>query len=138
MTFKLDRRTVGLRVKIFTMAVYPMSHNIPSKHKTFVLHLYEVGPTFSTLVQQCKNVIQKFCVSWVGIQLNAAAHSTLNNTLVTLNNTLVPRATLRDSDFLCAQVVQPFLATDTHEPMFTFSVFFILIITITVFTNAKK
>ena len=35
-------------------------------------------------------------------------------------------------NFRCAQVVQPFLATDTHEPMFTFSVFFILIIKITV------
>ena len=34
----------------------------PSKHKTFVQHLYNVGPTSSTLVQRCINVIQMFCV----------------------------------------------------------------------------
>ena len=28
---------------------------LPSKHKTFVQHLYNVGPTSSTLVQHCTN-----------------------------------------------------------------------------------
>ena len=32
----------------------------PSKHKTFVLHLYNVGPTSSTLNQLCTNVVQMF------------------------------------------------------------------------------
>ena len=35
--------------------------NHPSKNKTFVQHLYNVGPTSSTLVQHCINVIQIFC-----------------------------------------------------------------------------
>ena len=35
-----------------------------SKHRGFVKHLYNVGPTSSTLVQHCTNVIQKFCVYW--------------------------------------------------------------------------
>ena len=35
-----------------------------SKRKTFVQHLYNVGPTSSTLVQHCINVIQMFCVCW--------------------------------------------------------------------------
>ena len=30
----------------------------PSKHEAFVYHLYSVGPTSSTLVQRCINVIQ--------------------------------------------------------------------------------
>ena len=38
---------------------------LPSKHKTFVYHLYNVGPTSSTLVQHCINVIQMFCVCWL-------------------------------------------------------------------------
>ena len=37
---------------------------IPRKHKTFVYHLYNVGPTTSTLVQHCINGIQMFCVCW--------------------------------------------------------------------------
>ena len=36
----------------------------PSKHKTFLNHLYNVGPTSLTLVQHCTNVIQMFCVYW--------------------------------------------------------------------------
>ena len=36
----------------------------PSKHKTFVLHLYNVGPTSKTLGRRCINVIQMFCVCW--------------------------------------------------------------------------
>ena len=34
----------------------------PSKHKTFVHHFYNVGPTSSTLVQHCINVIQMFYI----------------------------------------------------------------------------
>ena len=41
-----------------------ISHCDPSKHKTFVQHLYNVGPTSSTLVQHCAIVIQMFCVYW--------------------------------------------------------------------------
>ena len=37
----------------------------PSQHKTFVKHLYNVGPTSSTLVQHCINVIQMFWTCWV-------------------------------------------------------------------------
>ena len=36
----------------------------PSKHKTFVLHLCNVGPTSKTLGRRCTNVIQMFCVCW--------------------------------------------------------------------------
>ena len=35
---------------------------LPSKHNTFLRHLYNVGPTSSTLVQHCPNVIQMFSV----------------------------------------------------------------------------
>ena len=35
-----------------------------SKHKTFVQHLYNVGPSSSTLVQHCTNVVQMLCVNW--------------------------------------------------------------------------
>ena len=38
---------------------------LPSKHKTFVQHLYNVGPTSSTLVHHCTNITQMFCVCWV-------------------------------------------------------------------------
>ena len=40
----------------------PLRDTVPSKHKTFVQHLYNVGPTSSTLDQQCIKVIQFFCV----------------------------------------------------------------------------
>ena len=36
----------------------------PSMHKTFVWHLYNVGPTSKTLGRRCTNVIQMFCVCW--------------------------------------------------------------------------
>ena len=39
---------------------------VPSKHKTFVHHLTNVGPTSSTVDQHCTNVIQMFCVCWGG------------------------------------------------------------------------
>ena len=39
---------------------------LPSKHKAFVKHLYNVGSTSLTLVQHCIIVIQMlFCVCWV-------------------------------------------------------------------------
>ena len=34
----------------------------PRKHKTFVYHLYNVGPTSKTLGRRCINAIQMFCV----------------------------------------------------------------------------
>ena len=37
----------------------------PAKTKHFVQHLYNVGPTSSTLVQHCTNVIQMICLYWV-------------------------------------------------------------------------
>ena len=36
----------------------------PRKHKVFVYHLYNVGPTSSTLVQHRINFIQMLCVGW--------------------------------------------------------------------------
>ena len=36
----------------------------PASLKTFASHLYNVGPTSSTLVQHCTNVIQMFRVCW--------------------------------------------------------------------------
>ena len=38
----------------------------PSKLKTFVWHLYNVGPTSLTLDRHCTNAIQMFCVCWGG------------------------------------------------------------------------
>ena len=49
-------------IKIFTCK---SKHCLTSKHRTFVWHLYNAGPTSSTLVQHCTNVIQMFCVCWV-------------------------------------------------------------------------
>ena len=40
----------------------------PSKHKTFVLYLYNAGPMWKMLDRRCINVIQMFCVYWVVIQ----------------------------------------------------------------------
>ena len=39
-------------------------NRFPSKHKTFVKHLYDVGPTWKTLGRRCTNAIQLFCVYW--------------------------------------------------------------------------
>ena len=36
----------------------------PTNTKTFVYHLYNVGPTSLTLVRHCANVIQMLCVYW--------------------------------------------------------------------------
>ena len=62
--------------------IAPMALHAPSKHKTFVWHLYNVGPTSSTLVQHCTNVIQMFCVCWPahlcpGVQQTQDVESTL-------------------------------------------------------------
>ena len=38
----------------------------PSKHKTFVYHLYNASPTSSAFDQHCINVIQIFSVCWAG------------------------------------------------------------------------
>ena len=38
---------------------------ITQQHKTFLQHLYNVGPTSSTLVQHCTNAIKMFCVYWI-------------------------------------------------------------------------
>ena len=46
----------------------------PSEDKTFVGHLYNVGPTSSTLVRHCINVIQMFCVCWDGLQVTHVIH----------------------------------------------------------------
>ena len=35
---------------------------LPSKHKTFVYYLYNVGPASKTLGRRCINVIQQICV----------------------------------------------------------------------------
>ena len=47
-----------------TYCVYRSPCMEPSKHKTFVYHLYNVGPTSSTLDQHCTNAIQMFCAYW--------------------------------------------------------------------------
>ena len=41
--------------------LYGLDNQYPAD-KTFVKHLYNVGPTFLTLVQHCMNIIQMFCV----------------------------------------------------------------------------
>ena len=45
-----------------------------SKHKTFVYHLYNVGPTSKTLIQHCTNGIQMFCV-WMNEWMNEILYS---------------------------------------------------------------
>ena len=42
---------------------------IPSKQKTFVQHLYNVGTTSKTLGRRCTNAIQMFCVYWAAIAI---------------------------------------------------------------------
>ena len=52
---------------------------LPSKHKTFVYHLYNVGPTSSTLVQHCtksyKCVVFTGCRYTHGVNLFQNTHS---------------------------------------------------------------
>ena len=40
----------------------PPFRYLPSEHKTFVEHLYNVSPTLKTLVQHCINDLQMFRV----------------------------------------------------------------------------
>ena len=47
---------------------------VTSTHKTFVWHLYNVGPTSKTLSRRCMNVIQMFCVCWVWIDSKIEIH----------------------------------------------------------------
>ena len=53
------------RDDLIIVGTWSYNYNIPNKHKTFVYHLYNIGPTSSTLVQRCINAIQMFCVCWV-------------------------------------------------------------------------
>ena len=48
-----------------TVICESFSRDLRSKHKTFVWHLYNAGPTSKTLGRRCTNVIQMFCVGWV-------------------------------------------------------------------------
>ena len=52
-----------LPTRIFPSKLVILLHVLlpSSKHETFVKHLYNIGPTSSTLVQRCINVIH-FCV----------------------------------------------------------------------------
>ena len=52
------QQDVTVHADVFIVIVM---YEVPSKHKTFVQHLYNIGPTSSTLVQLCTNVIQMFC-----------------------------------------------------------------------------
>ena len=56
----------------------------PSQRKTFIWHLYNVGPTSKTLGRCCINVMQIFCVSWV------AFYYILDRTRAVYNNRVVP------------------------------------------------
>ena len=58
------------KVELFTWKV---GIEEPSKNKTFLWHLYNVGPTSSTLVQHCINVIQMFCVDWEWIAMTISS-----------------------------------------------------------------
>ena len=49
---------------LLTVADPGINRRGPSKHKTFVKHLYNVGPTSKMLGRRCTNVIQMFCVCW--------------------------------------------------------------------------
>ena len=60
-SFNRCKLLIFLKIKVFFKLHYLLS----SKHKTFVYHLYNDGPTSSTLDQHCINVIQMFCVFWV-------------------------------------------------------------------------
>ena len=47
----------------------------PSKHKTFVKHLYNADPTSMAMVKHRINVIQMFCVYWVGFFCRASCYA---------------------------------------------------------------
>ena len=67
-----EPRTLAWKAALLTTTLGPppalrREGRIPSKHKTFVEHLYNVGPTSKTLGRRCTNVIQMFYVYWVGM-----------------------------------------------------------------------
>ena len=51
-----------------------MCERMPSKHKTIVYHLYNVGPTSSTLAQHCTNVRYSNVLSLLGGQYVCAVY----------------------------------------------------------------
>ena len=61
---------VQMLYKCFVFAVIAYTHRVYDRHtvpvrgeyKTFVYHLYNVGPALKTLGRRCTNVIQMFCV----------------------------------------------------------------------------
>ena len=57
---------LGLRPPVFEFRTQCLEESVgrgpPSKHKTFVYHLYNVGTTSKTFGRRCANVIQMFCV----------------------------------------------------------------------------
>ena len=53
-------------------------HKQPSKNKTSVWHLYNVGPTSKTLGQHCTNVIQMLCVCWVNTPIALSLECCIN------------------------------------------------------------
>ena len=55
---------VRWKLKTYKSKKYDYMYVSPSKHKTFLKHLYNVGSTSSTLDQHCTNVIQILCVYW--------------------------------------------------------------------------
>ena len=67
----------------------------PSKHKTFLYHLYNVGPTSSTLVRHCINVIQKFCASWDFYNFNTSEIESM-----TLDHSAEDRILVRDTSLV--------------------------------------
>ena len=69
---KLDKQCIALT---------KLSCSQPRKHKTFVKHLYNVGPTSKTLGLHCINVIQMFRVCWVAIP---GKHDTSNQLCITV------------------------------------------------------
>ena len=59
-----SRMAVTAYLKSKQLSAFWLCRADTSKHKAFVYHLCTVGPTSSTLVQHCTNVIQMFCVYW--------------------------------------------------------------------------
>ena len=83
----------------------------PSKRKTFVWHLYNVGPTSKTLGRCCINVMQIFCVSWV------AFYYILDRTRAVYNNRVVPVGLL--PIWYLFQLTSPRLICRTHARIST-------------------
>ena len=49
---------------VFVGTLLYKNHDQLSKRKTFIWHLYNVGPTSKTSGRRCTNIIQMFCVYW--------------------------------------------------------------------------